>query len=335
MSRSESTPRSGAIARTHALSELVSDILEATGLVPADRLAIARGRAGRGSLAQALVDEGLASREGVARAIADRYHLPYVDIVEEHPSPDAVEQIPAAVLERTCAIPYRYAQGVLKVAIADPANIAAIDELRLATRHTVELAVAQREDILVEIKRFSRASDSIGSRTQADIEELEFLDEQSEEDDLEVDDGVSDAPLVRLVNSLIYQAAEDGASDVHVEPQEDACSSGSGSTACSRRCSESRSVWRTALRRDSRFWPSSTSPSAESRRTGGSRSLPPPPAAPSTSASRRSRPSKASRSSCACSTSRSVRRRSRSSASPKRCERNSAKSCGGRPGHSS
>src|SRR5437016_11953231 len=65
----------------NTLAELVADLIEATGLVPADRLATAKGRAGEGSLAQALVDEGLASREGVARAIAQRYHLPYVDIL--------------------------------------------------------------------------------------------------------------------------------------------------------------------------------------------------------------------------------------------------------------
>ncbi len=203
-----------------ALAELVADVLEATGLVPADRLTAARSRAGHGSLAQALVDEGLASPEGVARAIAERYHLPFIDIMAEQISPDAVEQIPAAVLERTCALPYQFAGGLLKVAIADPGNIAAIDELRLATRHAVELAVAPRDDILIEVKRLSRAAEALGARTRADIDELEFIDDE-EDDDLEIDDGVSDAPLVRLVNSLIFQAAEDGASDVHVEPQED------------------------------------------------------------------------------------------------------------------
>src|SRR5258707_13396616 len=96
----------------------------------------------------------------------------------------------------------------------------AMNALRHANRHTVELAVATRDDILLEIKRFSRSNEALGARNQADIDELEFLDE-GQEDDLEIDDGVSDAPLVRLVNSLIYQAAEDGASDVHVEPQED------------------------------------------------------------------------------------------------------------------
>jgi general secretion pathway protein E len=65
--------------------------------------------------------------------------------------------------------------------------------------------------------------------------------EEDDADDLEADDGFSDAPLVRLVNSVIFQAAEDGASDVHFEPQEDALVVRFRSTACSRRCSGSRS----------------------------------------------------------------------------------------------
>src|SRR5580765_5604939 len=210
----------GGARQVDALNELVADILEATDLVPRDRLSAARARAGSGSLAQALVDEGIASGTGVAQAYAQRYHLPFVDIVSEQPSPDAVELIPIAVLERTCAIPYRLGGGVLKVAIADPSNIAAIDELRIATAYAVELAVAPREDILGEVKRFSRASEALGARTRADVAELEFVEEE-DEDDLEADDGVSDAPLVRLVNSIIFQAAEEGASDVHVEPQDD------------------------------------------------------------------------------------------------------------------
>jgi type IV pilus assembly protein PilB len=210
----------GGAREISALTELVADILEATGLVPADRLSAARSRAGNGSLAQALVDEGLASGEGVAQAYAQRYHLPFVDILSEQPSPDAVELISIAVLERTTAIPYRVSGGVLKVAIADPSNIVAIDELRIATSHAVELAVAPREDILNEIKRFSRASEALGARTSAEIAELELIEDE-DDDDLEVDDGISDAPLVRLVNSIIFQAAEEGASDVHVEPQDD------------------------------------------------------------------------------------------------------------------
>ncbi len=214
------TPGVPAARAVNELAELVADLLEATGLVPADRLEAAKRSAGvGGSLAQALVDEGLASGEGVARARAARHHLPYVDILGERIQPEAVEQIPLAVLERTAALPYRLEGNSLRVAISDPANIAAIDELRLASRYAVELAVAPRDDILGEITRLTRASDALGARGTVDLEEFQVVEDDLPE--LNVEDGVSDAPLVRLVNSVIFQAAEDGASDVHVEPQED------------------------------------------------------------------------------------------------------------------
>jgi type IV pilus assembly protein PilB len=207
-------------AHVNELAELVADFLEATGLVPTDRLAAARGRAGSGSLAQALLDEGLARADGVAHALAERHRLPFVDIAAERPAPEAVEKIPIAVLERAAAIPYRVDGMTLFVAIADPGDIASVDELRLAAGHyRLDLAVASRDDILAEVTRIARASGAIAARA-ADLDELEVVEEDAG-DDLGVDDGISDGPLVRLVNSLIFQAAEDGASDIHVEPQED------------------------------------------------------------------------------------------------------------------
>src|SRR2546423_2214373 len=97
-----------------------------------------------------------------------------------------------------------------------------IDELRLATRYPLELAVAPRDDILAEIRRLVRASEAFGARAILEEEQAAIEEAEEEVDDLEADDGISDAPLVRLVNSVISQAAEDGASDVHFEPQEDA-----------------------------------------------------------------------------------------------------------------
>ena len=207
------------VGQVNELAALVADLLEATGLVPPDRLAAARGRAGGGSLAQALVDEGLASSDGVARVLAERYRIPFVDIVAERPAPDAIELVPLAVLERAVALPYRLHGNTLHVAIADPGDIGAIDELRLAAaRFQLELAVAARDDILAEVTKAARASGAISARSA--VEELELVEEE-EGDDLEMEDGISDGPLVRLVNSIIFQAAEDGASDIHVEPQED------------------------------------------------------------------------------------------------------------------
>jgi type IV pilus assembly protein PilB len=201
----------------NATAELVVDLLAATGLVAQDTLNLVRGRAGQGSIVQALIDEGVGSSEGVARILAQRYHLPLVDLHEVGVDSSAAATVPTHVLERVVALPYALDEGRLKVALAEPQNIHAIDELRLATPYPLDLAVASRDDILAEIKRRVRASELSG--TQAIIE-AEFGEDEI--DDLEVDDGISDAPLVRLVNSVLFQAAEDGASDVHFEPHEDA-----------------------------------------------------------------------------------------------------------------
>ncbi|HEY3542943.1 MAG TPA: ATPase, T2SS/T4P/T4SS family [Gaiellaceae bacterium] len=204
------------------LAELVVDLLAATQLVPDDKLALVRGRAQQtGSLPRALVEEGVASSDGIARMVAARHQLPLVDLAFSGVDETAAKLIPLHVLERVIAIPYALRDNVLHIAVADPANVHAIDELRLATRHQVDLGVASREDIINAVRRLVRASEAFGARAALEEEEAQF-EAVEDETDLEEDDGVSDAPLVRLVNSILFQAAEDGASDVHFEPQEDA-----------------------------------------------------------------------------------------------------------------
>ncbi len=214
-------PLRGAGIAPNPITELVADLLETTGLIAPDRLAQARSRAGTGSLAKALVDEGAAPGSGLARVLASTHHMPFVDLSAVGIDKAALDEIPTHVLERAVALPYALEGNVLKIAIADPSNIQTVDELRLATRHTLEIGVAPREDIEIELRRKIRQSEA-WERAALVEDELEVETESDDEDDLEADDGVSDAPLVRLVNSIILQAAEDGASDVHFDPQEDA-----------------------------------------------------------------------------------------------------------------
>jgi type IV pilus assembly protein PilB len=217
---------------------LVADLIETTGLIPGDRLASARSRAGTGSLAESIMDENLNAgsvelevpglRRSSARRtpsdeaqeLAERLHLPYVDLHSSGVEKSAAEAIPIHVLERAGALPFRIEGNQLKIAVGDPTNVQAIDELRLATRYTLDVHVAPREDVEVELRRLQRASDAW---ERAALVEEGFDEEEEEQgDDLEAEDGVSDAPLVRLVNSIILQAAEDGASDLHFDPQDDA-----------------------------------------------------------------------------------------------------------------
>ena len=230
----------GAGVSTNPIAQLVADLIETTALIPLDRLASARSRAGsrlarRGDHGRAAKRAGRRARgsrprawaraaasNAEARDLAERLHLPYVDLASSGVEKGAAEAIPVHVLERVGALPYRIAGNQLKIAVADPTNVQTIDELRLATRYTLEIGVAPREEIDLELKRLQKASEA-WERAALVEEEFELGEEDEEEgDDLEADDGVSDAPLVRLVNSIILQAAEDGASDIHFDAQDDA-----------------------------------------------------------------------------------------------------------------
>jgi type IV pilus assembly protein PilB len=212
------TPPAGAGIEPNPVTQLVFDLLEATGLIPPERLAQAVMRAGNGSLADALVEEDAEAPAERARALARRYHLPFVDLQALKVDSTAAGAIPLHVLERVGALPFRFQEDRLQVAIADPTNVLGVDELRLATRHPLVVVVAPEDDIQVELKRMARANEALERTGLVDVEHMG----EEAVAELESDDGVSDAPLVRLVNSILLQAAEDGASDVHFDPTDEA-----------------------------------------------------------------------------------------------------------------
>ena len=152
-----------------------------------------------------------------ARQLAESHGLPLVDLAVTGISPEATKLVPLAVLERVGAIPYSVDENSLRIALTDPDNVHGIDELRLTSRLPVEFAVAPLEDVMVEVRRLTRAN--VAFAAVLGDEGLEAMEE--EPDDLTAEDGISEGPIVRLVNSIVFQAAEDGASDIHLEPQED------------------------------------------------------------------------------------------------------------------
>ena len=171
------------------------------------------------SFSEELVDEGFAGALDVAQTLAEKYHLPLIDLGDAGVDAEAVKMIALPVLNRVVAIPFASDNGTLKVAITNPQDVRGLDELQLATRLSVEFYVAARSDVLTELRRLSRAAEAMNATFAEEMAGVE--EEEDAVDDLEADDGISEAPLVRLVNSMIFEAAEDGASDIHVEPQED------------------------------------------------------------------------------------------------------------------
>jgi type IV pilus assembly protein PilB len=152
-----------------------------------------------------------------ARDLAELHAVGLIDLRNTKVAKATADAIPLRILLRAHAMPVGFRDDRLQIAIADPGDVQAVDELRLATRHPIELVVATRDDIELHLRRLARAHE-FNARAD-DIDEDQALDEP--ETDLEAQDGVSDAPPIRMVNSIIMQAAEEGASDIHFLPRRD------------------------------------------------------------------------------------------------------------------
>jgi type IV pilus assembly protein PilB len=212
--------------------EVVYDLLAATGLIPDDRLAgikeqaESRKRPISDAIADAtneLVEVGVIPGDRGARILSRRSGLPLVDLALTGVDKEAAALFPLHVLDRYGAVAYELVGDTVKIALSNPFDLHGIDALRLATRNPLEFGVASRDEISVEIRKLLRQSESHGTSALSSFE-AEFKAEEGEEEDLtdlDAEDGISDAPLVRLVNSVFLQAAEDGASDIHFAPQAD------------------------------------------------------------------------------------------------------------------
>ena len=119
-----------------------------------------------------MIDEGLASALGVARRLAEQYQLPLVDLAVAGVDAEAAKTIALPVLERVCAIPFASDGTRLKVAITNPQDVRGLDELRLATRQSVEFFVAAKNDVLTEIRRLSSAAEAMSASFIGDLEEF-------------------------------------------------------------------------------------------------------------------------------------------------------------------
>jgi type IV pilus assembly protein PilB len=194
----------------------LGDILLDSGLVSRDQLMEAydeHQRLGR-SLGRVLVDRGVLTESQLVAALAQQIGLRFVDLTDFAVDGSAVGRVPDAVCRRHTALPIGYEDGKLLVAMADPANVFAIDDIRSLTGLEVKPLVATRADVIAAINRYHRSD--------TDFDELTMsLDATEESEDLsKVKEVTEDAPIVKFVNLLITQAIQDRASDIHIEPAE-------------------------------------------------------------------------------------------------------------------
>jgi type IV pilus assembly protein PilB len=200
-------------------SGFVTDVLVDQGYVDDGRAreAIEAARTAGKPPERLLVEQGAVTSDQLSRAVAERYGLDHVDLSIYQVDMAAANLISVGTARRYQAVPVGFVdRETLVVAMADPTNVLAVDDIQIATALDCRVAVAAEEDIEALIGRLNTLQSAV---TEAVTEGEEAGEEEfAEVSDIEV--GAEDAPVVKLVYSILGQAVGEGASDVHFEPEE-------------------------------------------------------------------------------------------------------------------
>jgi type IV pilus assembly protein PilB len=203
------------------LRDKIAQKLLESSLINQDQLsrALESQQSAGGTLSYNLVKTGAISEMAFAEFMGQVYNVPAVDLESIEVDGTAVDLIPSDVATKFQVVPVRREGRVLTVAMANPDNIFAIDDIKFITGFEVTPVVATESAIKKSIDSLYDSADSLAS-IMGEIED-DFEIVEDEDDDLGLEDGQSaDAPVVKLVNSLISDAVAKGASDIHIEPYE-------------------------------------------------------------------------------------------------------------------
>ena len=193
----------------------ITDVLILRGLMPVESLRAGTSQEDEEQLVRTLVEQGTITRSELASARAAQAGLPFVELVDFPVDPQAVTLVPAAMARRHELLPLQFVGESLLVAMADPGDVVAVDDVRATARRQVRLAVAEHGDLRAAIDRHYRADTELSSLSTEIQEQQAGADAAFEEEAAE-----DDVPIVRFVNLIIAQAIQDNASDIHIEPAE-------------------------------------------------------------------------------------------------------------------
>ena len=183
--------------------------------------ALEEQKATGGRLGASLVKLGFLKEEDLAAFLSRQYGVPSINLSEFEIDESVINLIPAEVVQKYQLIPVNRAGSTLIVAMADPSNIFAIDDIKFMTGYNVEIVVSAENSIKSAIDKYYDQSASFDD-VMGDLDDidLEVIEEGDEVDTGELEKASEDAPVVKLVNLILTDAIKKGASDIHVEPYE-------------------------------------------------------------------------------------------------------------------
>ena len=204
----------------YALKDKIAGKLLEANLVSQDQLhkALEHQKKEGGSVGQNLVRTGALSEVAYAEFLGRMYSLPTVALSEMDVSTEVTSLIPEDVATRFQVVPVARQGRVLKVAMSNPSNIFAIDDIKFITGLEVQPVVCTESDVKAAINKFYDSADSLKTVLEGLEDDVEIVEDEEEDADASALSAESqNAPVVKLVNSLLVDAVKRGASDIHVE----------------------------------------------------------------------------------------------------------------------
>jgi type IV pilus assembly protein PilB len=201
----------------------ITDVLVQLGYVDQGTVqqAIEAARAAGQTPESWLLEKGAISADELARATAERYGLDHLDLSVYQVDFGASALFPVAMARRYKAVPVGYIdRDTLLVAVVDPANVLAQDDIQIATGLDCRIAVASPDDVEALLARMGSLQSAASEAIVEDQTEEERDDEAVLGTGGSMEAGAEDAPVIKLVYSVLAQAVGEGASDVHLEPEE-------------------------------------------------------------------------------------------------------------------
>jgi len=209
----------------------IGDIIKEVCGVTDEQLqqAIEVHRSTRELIADVLVNMGVITERDKCRCLGRQWGVPYVDLTETRPDDAALDLIPGHLMQRCRVVPIEKQSKHLRLAMANPLDVHAIDQIRLVTGLNVEPLIATEDDINNALSGTSTEAEELGAALRqahedGGADDLTIQEKQEEEEEFSLDrlkEMADDAPVVRLVNLVIRQAIRDKASDIHIQPESD------------------------------------------------------------------------------------------------------------------
>jgi type IV pilus assembly protein PilB len=204
----------------------LGDILVRDGLITAEQLkrALAEQRSSGMRLGYTLVKLGFIEETEITKMLARQYRMPAVDLSRFEVDPKILKLISSDIANKYTVLPLKREGRTLTIAIADPNNVAAIEDIKFITRCDIFPVIAGEYTLRSAIDRYYQQSDAqlqslLKSVEDEGASDLELVEEQQDEE-VKASELAEDAPVVKLINGLLTDAVKRGASDIHIEPFE-------------------------------------------------------------------------------------------------------------------